>query len=88
MKNTKLAQIYEENPFKILSLEEYVDITVSQIEHLRPDIVIMRLQADSKECDLIEPKWSRKKFVVMNEIDKLLRKKDTYQGISYKSQEE
>lgn len=86
LKNSMLYQEYLKKPFKILSLEEYVDITVKQIEHLRKDIAIFRVQADSKEEDLFEPKWALKKLVVMNEIDKLLRKKDTYQGISYSNE--
>lgn len=81
LKNTKLEKIYEIDKFNILTLDEYVDITVSQIEHLRSDIIIHRLGADASLEDLIVPMWSRKKLVVMNEIDKLLRKKDTYQGI-------
>lgn len=84
LKNTPLANMYEKENFKILTLEEYVDITVSQIEHLRGDIIIHRVGADSSIEDLIAPLWSRKKLVVMNEIDKLLRKKDSYQGIFYK----
>lgn len=87
LKNTALANLYEKEKFKILSLEEYVDITVSQIELLRPDIIIHRLGADSSLEDLIEPLWTRKKLVVMNEIDKLLRKKDSYQGIFYSGQQ-
>ena len=87
LKNTALANLYEKEKFKILSLEEYVDITVSQIELLRPDIIIHRLGADSSLEDLIEPFWTRKKLVVMNEIDKLLRKKDSYQGILYSGQQ-
>lgn len=87
LKNTALANLYEKEKFKILSLEEYVDITVSQIELLRPDIIIHRLGADSSLEDLIEPLWTRKKLVVMNEIDKLLRKKDSYQGILYSGQQ-
>jgi radical SAM protein (TIGR01212 family) len=87
LKNTALANLYEKDKFKILSLEEYVDITVSQIELLRPDIIIHRLGADSSLEDLIEPLWTRKKLVVMNEIDKLLRKKDSYQGILYSGQQ-
>lgn len=83
LRNTKLAQLYEKQHFPILTLEEYVDITVSQIELLRPDIIIHRVGADSSIEDLIEPLWTRKKLVVMNEIDKLLRKKDSYQGIHY-----
>ena len=86
LKHTKLAQLYEKEQFPILSLEEYVDITVSQIELLRPDIIIHRVGADSSIEDLIVPLWTRKKLVVMNEIDKLLRKKDSYQGIHYSGQ--
>ena len=86
LKNTKLALMYEKEQFEILTLEEYVDITVSQIELLRPDIIIHRLGADSSIEDLIVPEWTRKKLVVMNEIDKLLRKKDSYQGIHYSGQ--
>ena len=83
IKNTKMAEQYMQKPFPLLTLAEYVDITVSQIEQLRPDIIIHRLAADSGIDDLIEPLWTRKKLVVMNEIDKTLRKKDTYQGINY-----
>ena len=81
LKDTPLETYYQKTNFKMLTLEEYVDITVTQIEHLRNDIVIHRLGADSSVEDLIEPLWSRKKLVLMNEIDKLLRKKDSYQGI-------
>lgn len=83
IKNTRLAKEYESNPFKLLTRDEYVDIVCCQIERLRDDIIIHRLAADSGIDDLIEPLWTRKKLVVMNEIDKELRKRDTYQGISY-----
>ena len=66
LKHTKLAQLYEKEQFPILSLEEYVDITVNQIELLRPDIIIHRVGADSGIEDLIEPLWTRKKLVLMN----------------------
>ena len=84
LKDTPLENYYQKTKFQMLTLEEYVDITVTQIEHLRSDIIIHRVGADSSIEDLIEPLWSRKKLVVMNEIDKLLRKKDSYQGILYK----
>lgn len=87
LKNTKLNNLYQKEQFHILSLEEYVDITVNQIEILRPDIIIHRVGADSSVEDLVVPLWTRKKLVVMNEIDKSLRKKDSYQGIHYSGQE-
>ena len=83
MKNTKLGNMYLKEPFKMLTLKEYVDITVSQIEILNPNIIIHRLTGDSPTDLLIVPEWSRKKFVIMNEIDKTLRSKNSYQGINY-----
>jgi len=80
MEKTALGHIYKQNPFKILTLEEYVDITVSQIEILDPNIIIHRLTGDAPKDLLIEPQWSLKKFVVMNEIDKKLRLANSYQG--------
>jgi radical SAM protein (TIGR01212 family) len=84
MKHTKLGRLYEENPFPVLSLEEYVQITCDQIEILNPNIIIHRLTGDAPKELLIAPLWSLKKFVVMNEIDKELRKRNTYQGAKYK----
>ena len=84
LKNTKLYEQYKEKPFKILTLKEYVDITTKQITHLRSDIIIHRLQADANIKDLVEPKWSTKKLVVMNEIDKKLRNDNDYQGKYYR----
>jgi len=83
MKKTALARIYKKEPFHMLTLEEYISITVKQIEKLNPKVVIHRLSGDAPKDTLIAPLWTLKKFVVMNEIDKLLRKKDTYQGIYF-----
>lgn len=82
LKNTKLGYLYNKDPFKILSKEEYVDIVCDQIENLKPEIVIHRITGDPKADDLIEPNWLTKKFTVMNEIDKELAKRDTYQGFN------
>ncbi len=88
LEDTALADIYKNNPFKILTLDEYVDIIVKQISYLRPDIIIHRLAADANPKDLICPKWTIKKMVVMNEIDKKLRKDNLYQGIYYDNKKE
>lgn len=83
MKQTKLGNLYLKNPFALLTLEEYVDITTSQIKRLRPDIIIHRLTGDAPRELLIEPKWSLKKFVIMNEIDKQLRQTNSIQGMDF-----
>ena len=46
LKNTDLAPLYEQKTFEILSLEEYIDIVVSCLEVLSPDIVIHRVTGD------------------------------------------
>ena len=83
LKNTTLYDEYLENPFKLLTLEEYTEITCKQIAKLRPDIILHRLSADALLEDLVEPLWTRKKLVVMNEIDKYLRKYNIHQGDNY-----
>ena len=80
LKNTPLEKYYERNKFKVLSKEEYVNIVVKQLEYLKPEIVIHRLTEDPDPKEIIEPTWLTKKFTVLNEIDKLMSKNNTYQG--------
>ena len=76
--------MYLENPFHILTKDEYIDIVINQLEYLNEDIVINRITGDPVKEDLIEPTWLLKKFVVLNDIDKEMVKRDTYQGIKAK----
>lgn len=88
MKNTPLAKIYENNPFHLLSLDEYVKIVSSQLSLLNTNIVIHRITGDSPKDLLIEPKWTLKKFVVMNEIDKYMRLNNIFQGCNIKNNQD
>ncbi|MBE6564352.1 MAG: TIGR01212 family radical SAM protein [Ruminococcaceae bacterium] len=80
LKNTPLAELYETGGFACLSLEQYADIVVSQLERLPAETVIGRVTGDGERSALIAPLWSLKKLVVINEIDKLMVKRDTFQG--------
>ncbi len=80
LKETPLEKLYKEKKFKILSKEEYIEIVVDQLELLRPEIVIHRITGDPKSDDLVEPKWLIKKFCVLNDIDKEMKRRNTYQG--------
>ena len=82
LKGTKLEKLYKEKPFHILTKEEYIDITTSQIENLNENVVICRLTGDPIKEDLIAPLWTLKKFTVLNDIDKKLKEKNTYQGFN------
>lgn len=84
LKNTTLGDEFLKKPFKMLSLEEYIDITSEQIALLNKNIVVHRINGDPKREDLIAPQWCLKKMVVMNEIDKKMKEKGYYQGCKYK----
>lgn len=79
-KNTELADIYEKEKFSILSKEEYIGIVIKQLELLDEKIVIERITGDPIKEDLITPDWLLKKFCVLNDIDKEMVKRNTYQG--------
>lgn len=80
MKNTPLEEYFKKNPFHVLTLEEFIDITSTQLRYISTNTVIHRLTGDAPKDLLIEPFWTLKKFVVLNEIDKHMRKNDIYQG--------
>ena len=84
--NTPLADIYQQQPFPILSKEEYIDIVCDQLALLNPKIVIHRITGDPVKEDLIAPTWLLKKFVVLNDIDKELKDRNLYQGKSLDNQ--
>ena len=80
LKDTKIEKMYKENPFHILTKEEYIDIVTTQLENLNENIVINRITGDPIKEDLVEPVWLTKKFTILNDIDKELKKRNTYQG--------
>lgn len=86
IKDTDLADYYQQHKFHILTKEEYIDIVISQLELLNPQIVIHRITGDPKKEDLITPTWLLKKFCVLNDIDKEMVKRNTYQGVKEKKQ--
>lgn len=83
LKGTKIAEEYERHEFKALELFEYVNIIVDALELLPPETVVQRLTGDGAKDSLIAPLWSLKKFVVLNEIDKEMVRRNTMQGVKY-----
>ena len=86
LKGTKLSEIYKEEKFKLISRDEYINIVCDQLEYLREDIVVNRITGDPKVSDLIEPDWLIKKVTILNDIDKEMKRRNTYQGIKYKKE--
>ncbi len=79
--DTPLAKMYESGEYTPIDRDEYIDIVCDQIELLPPDIVIERVTGDGIASSLLAPLWSQKKVMVINDIDKELVRRNTYQGI-------
>ena len=81
VKDTKLHELYMNKPFDMLKRDEYIDIVIKQLELLRKEIVIHRITADPDPDNLVEPKWLLAKRTLINDMDKKMVKRNTYQGI-------
>lgn len=77
---TDLADEYEKNKFKVLSMEEYTDILIKLLKNIRPEIVIHRMTGDGPKKLLIAPLWSGNKRNVLNYINKRLSSENIIQG--------
>lgn len=82
IRGTRLEEIYLEERFELLSLEEYVDLVVDFIERLPKRVVIQRITGEAPEELLIGPEWCshREKNRVINLIRKRFEERDTFQG--------
>ena len=83
IKETEMAALYERERFHVLTKDEYIDIVIKQLEVLDPKIIINRITSDPDKTDLIEPTWLLDKCQLLNDIDKEMKKRNTYQGIKY-----
>lgn len=73
LKNTRLAQEYEEGKVEALTLEEYAEILKQCIAVLPNDIVVHRITGDGAKRDLIAPLWSADKKKTLNFLNKYLQ---------------
>lgn len=83
LKGTTLAEMYQNDPFPIMDLEEYCELVIDCLELLPPDMVIHRLTGDGPRNLLVAPLWSTDKKRVLNTIHHRLKERDTRQGELY-----
>ncbi len=80
LKHTDLATYYTEVGFPVMQQEEYIDLLITCMEHLSPEIVIHRLTGDGPGELLIAPLWSQAKRTVLNGLHAELKRRNTWQG--------
>ncbi|MGN1410788.1 MAG: TIGR01212 family radical SAM protein [Eubacteriales bacterium] len=81
LRGTVLGEMYLRGEYKPMEREDYVKIVCDQLEYLPAETCIGRITGDGVEEYLLAPMWSRRKTEVVNEIDKELYRRGSYQGM-------
>ena len=85
LNGTRCCDEYYEGKLKMLSQEEYIDITVNQIRLFKEECVIERVTGDGEKENMVAPRWSLDKISTLGGIDKLFAELNAYQGDLYES---
>ena len=85
IKGTRMAHEFETQPedFHLYSADEYIDLVIDYVEHLRPDIVLERFVSQSPKELLIAPDWGLKNHEFTDKVKKRMRERDAWQGKKY-----
>ncbi|MGN0161663.1 MAG: TIGR01212 family radical SAM protein [Lachnospiraceae bacterium] len=83
LKGTDLATEYMKGVFEVLDPDTYIDILMSILKILPPDMIIHRITGDGPKNILIAPLWSSNKKYVLNTLKKSLDQYDIHQGSDY-----
>lgn len=82
IKGTRMAAEYQECPedFHLYSADEYIDLVIDYVEHLRPDMVLERFVSQSPKELLIAPDWGLKNHEFTDKVKKRMRERNAWQG--------
>lgn len=80
IRGTALERIYEQKPFHIYSVDEYIRLIASYIQYLRKDLVLERFASQSPPELLVAPHWGLKNYEFTNLLVNYLRQHKIYQG--------
>jgi len=80
LEGTKLSEQYNAGEISFMSEEDYVQTVCDFLEILPKNTTIHRLAGNGLSKNLIAPLWLGKKFDCLNQIDRELEKRSSYQG--------
>lgn len=85
IKGTRMASEFEQNPkdFHLYEADEYIELCIDFLEHLRPGIVLERFASQSPKELLIAPDWGLKNYEFTEKIKKRMAERKTFQGKLY-----
>jgi len=87
IRGTSMEQQYLSNPdaFHLFDLESYLELMVTAIGYLNPDIIVERMAGESSPKWQVNPGWGLRSDQVLTMFEKELEKQDTWQGKFYKT---
>lgn len=80
VKGTRLAEMYQEKPFHVYTVDEYISLIANYIQKLRKDLVLERFVSQSPKDMIIAPHWGLKNYQFTNLLNNYLRKNNIHQG--------
>ncbi len=80
VKYTELEKWYNEGKYKPLEFAEYIRAVCDFLERLDKDIIVARLTGEAPDNLLVAPEWCKNKLRVLNEIEKELERRGSFQG--------
>ena len=80
LRGTDLAADHEAGLFRTYERDEYLNLVIDCLEHLRPDIVIHRVTGDGPKDLLIAPLWASRKREVLNLLHHRMKERASFQG--------
>ena len=80
IKGTPLARIYQEHPFPLYTVDEYIRLISDYIQRLRPNLVLERFVSQSPAHMLVAPHWGLKNHEFTHRLVRFLQKTGAYQG--------
>ena len=83
LKGTDLAEAYAVGQFRVMSLEEYIQVLERCIQSIPPEMIVHRITGDGAKISLIAPQWSADKKTVLNAIQRAFEKDGIIQGSNY-----
>lgn len=73
IRGTQLAREYQQNPFHLYTVDEYIDLIIRYIQRLRKDLVLERFVSQSPQEWVIAPHWGLKNYEFTNLLNKRIR---------------
>ncbi len=73
IKGTKMEEEWQETPWSLPSVDEYIELVLDYISLLPPTLVLERFVSSSPASLLVAPRWGLKNYEFVNRLNKVIK---------------